>query len=70
LGGDFGSVEIHRLSECHDKLLEHKKALFELLTERWRMLVAAKYEVLLDALTSTYFESPLPENAEDSRRFG
>ena len=46
LGGDFGLAEIHRLYECHDKLLEHKKALFEHLTERWRMLFAAKYEVL------------------------
>ena len=70
LGGDFGLAEIHRLYECHDKLLEHKKALFEHLTERWRMLFAAKYEVLLYDLTSTYFESPPPENTEDIRRFG
>ena len=63
-------AEIHRLYECHDKLLEHKKALFEHLIERWRMLFAAKYEVLLYDLTSTYFESPPPENTEDIRRFG
>ena len=70
LGGDFGLVEIHRLYECHDKLLEHKKAVFEHLTERWRMLFSAKYEVLLYDLTSTYFESPPPEDPEDMRRFG
>ncbi len=51
LGGDFGLAEIHRLYACHDKLLEHKKALFEHLTERWRMLFTAKYELLLYDLT-------------------
>ena len=70
VGGDFSLVEIHRLYQCHDKLLEHKQALFEHLTERWRMLFAAKYEVLLYDLTSTYFESPPPEDCEDIRRFG
>jgi transposase len=70
LGGDFALVEIHRLYECHDKLLEHKQALFAHLTERWRTLFDAKYEVLLYDLTSTYFESPPPEDPEDIRRFG
>ncbi len=70
LGEDFGLAEIHRLYQCHDKLLEHKKALFNHLTERWRTLFAAKYEVLLYDLTSTYFESAPPEDPEDIRRFG
>ena len=70
LGEDFGLAEIHRLYQCHDKLLEHKKALFDHLTERWRTLFAAKYEVLLYDLTSTYFESAPPEDPEDIRRFG
>ena len=70
LGGDFGLAEIHRLYECHDKLLEHKTALFDHLTERWRTLFAAKYEVLLYDLTSTYFESQPPEDSGDMRRFG
>jgi hypothetical protein len=61
LGEDFGLAEIHRLYQCHDKLLEHKKALFDHLTERWRTLFAAKYEVLLYDLTSTYFESAPPD---------
>ncbi len=61
---------IHLLYACHDKHLEHKQALFEHLKERWRMLFAAKYEVLLYDLTSPYFESPPPENAEDIRWFG
>lgn len=70
LGGDFSLVEIHRLYECHDKLLEHKTALFDHLTERWRTLFDAKFEVLLYDLTSTYFESNPPEDPDDIRRFG
>jgi transposase len=70
LGGDFSLAEIHRLYQCHDKLVAHKRALFDHLTERWRDLFAAKYEVLLYDLTSTYFESNPPANAEDMRRFG
>ena len=70
LGGDFALAESHRLYECHDKLLEHKRALFEHLTARWRDLFGAKYEVLLYDLTSTYFESDPPTNPEDMRRFG
>jgi hypothetical protein len=63
LGGDFSFAEIHCLYECHDKLLEHKTALFDYFTERGRTLFDAKFEVLLYDLTSTYFESdpPLPE---------
>ncbi len=36
----------------------------------WRTLSDAKYEVLLDALPSTYFKSPPSEYALDIRRFG
>ena len=70
LGGDFALAEIHRLYECHDKILQHKRALFDHLTQRWRDLFDAKYEVLLYDLTSTYFESDPPENSADLRRFG
>ena len=70
LGADFSLVEIHRLYRCHDQLLEHKSALFDHLTERWRTLFNAKHEVLLYDLTSTYFESSPPEDPEDIRRFG
>ena len=41
LGGDFTLAEPHRLYECHDKLLAHKRALFDHLTQRWRDLFAA-----------------------------
>lgn len=70
LGSDFSLAEIHRLYDCHDKLLEHKTALFDHLTERWRTLFDAKFEVLLYDLTSTYFESNSPEDPNDIRRFG
>lgn len=70
LGGDFSLAEIHRLYECHDKLLKHKSALFDHLTERWKTLFDAKFEVLLYDLTSTYFESDPPFPEGDKRRFG
>ena len=61
LGGDFSLAEIHRLYQCHDKLVAHKAALFDHLTARWRDLFDAKYEVLLYDLTSTYFEGAAEE---------
>jgi len=70
LGSDFRLAEQHHLYECHDRLLAHKQALFDHLTERWRSLFEAKYEVLLYDLTSTYFESDPPEPSEGLRRFG
>ncbi|MBA0089353.1 MAG: IS1634 family transposase, partial [Acidobacteria bacterium Pan2503] len=36
----------------------------------WQDLFGADFEVLLYDLTSTYFESPPPENEDDKRRFG
>jgi transposase len=70
LGEDFSLVEIHKLYECHDRLLAHKAALFSHLQERWKDLFNARFEVLLYDLTSTYFESEPPENDQDKRQFG
>ena len=70
LGGDFGLAEIHKLYRCHDRLLEHKEALFDHLTERWRDLFAARFDLLLYDLTSTYFEAEPPFPEGDKRRFG
>ena len=70
LGSDFRLAEQHHLYQCHDLLLKHKRALFDHLTQRWRDLFDAKYEVLLYDLTSTYFESEPPEDASGLRRFG
>jgi transposase len=40
------------------------------LRARWQDLFAASFEVLLYDLTSTYFESPPPDDADDKRRHG
>jgi transposase len=70
LGEDFSLVEIHKLYECHDRLLEHKNALFSFLQGRWKDLFNARFEVLLYDLTSTYFESEPPFGEDDKRKFG
>src|SRR5579862_4763638 len=70
LGGDFGLAEIHKLYRCHDRLLEHKEALFDHLTGRWRDLFNARFDLLLYDLTSTYFEAEPPFADDDKRRFG
>lgn len=73
LGEDFALAEKNTLYRCHDRLLEHKKALFSHLTKRWSDLFNARYEVLLYDLTSTYFEcDPNQEPAASSRirKFG
>jgi len=58
------------LYRCLDKLCEHKGRLFSFLKERWNALFGASYDVLLYDLTSTYFESDPPEEANGLRRFG
>jgi transposase len=70
LGSDFGLAEIHKLYRCHDRLLEHKQALFDHLTSRWRDLFNARFDLLLYDLTSTYFEAEPPFPEDDKRRFG
>ena len=70
LGKDFALAEIHKLYECHGRLLEHKAALFTHLQERWKDLFNARFEVLLYDLTSTYFESDPPFAENDKRKFG
>ncbi len=73
LGEDFALAEKNTLYRCHDRLLEHKKALFAHLTNRWSDLFNTRYEVLLYDLTSTYFEcDPNQEPAASSRirKFG
>ena len=70
LGEDFDLVEIHKLYDCHDFLVAHKTALFDHLTQRWKDLFNAQFEVLLYDLTSTYFESDPPFPEKDKRKFG
>ena len=70
LGADAALADIHTLYACHDRLLEHKQAVFDHLVGRWRDLFNASFDVLLYDLTSTYFESDPPADEEDKRRFG
>jgi len=70
LGADFAVAGIHKLYRCHDRLLEHKQAVFDHLTRRWRDLFNARFDVLLYDLTSTYFEADPPFPEGDKRRFG
>jgi transposase len=51
-------------------LLEHKRALFDHLTKRWKDLFNVKFDVLLYDLTSTYFESNPPFAEDDKRKHG
>jgi transposase len=71
LGADFGLAQAHKLYACHERLLEHKEALFSHLVGRWRTLFSVDFDVLLYDLTSTYFEinaADVPEG--DKRRHG
>jgi transposase len=70
LGADLELAEIHKLYECHERLLEHKRELFTHLTGRWKDLFNAQFEILLYDLTSTYFESDPPFPEKDKRRHG
>ncbi len=68
LGEDVGLVQIDKLYRCLDKLLEHKQAFFTMLKAGWQSLFGITFDVLLYDLTSTYFESPPPD--EGLRQFG
>ena len=70
LGVDARIAQDDTLYRGHDRLLEHKDALFTHLRERWADLFHASYEVLLYDLTSTYFECDVPDSPDDPRRFG
>jgi transposase len=68
LGEDVSLVQKDKLYRCLDKLLPHKTEFFSHLTERWKTLFDASFDVLLYDLTSTYFESPPPGSGK--RQYG
>ena len=70
LGSEDSLLSKDNLYRCLDKLLKHRDALFAHLRSRWEDLFAAKFDVLLYDLTSTYFESDPPFPDGDKRRFG
>jgi transposase len=62
LDTDFAVAAKDRLYRCLDRLLPHKDDLCRHLTERWRTLFDASFDVLLYDLTSTYFEGLCEQN--------
>jgi transposase len=68
--GQDAVIDDHVLYDCHDLLLEHKRALFDHLVGRWRDLFNVSFDVLLYDLTSTYFEISPPLSEVDKRQFG
>jgi len=68
LGEDFRLAQKDTLYRCHDRLAQHKEALFVHLRGKWEDLFRTSFDVLLYDLTSTYFESNPP--FEGKRRFG
>ena len=70
LGADDGLAGIHTLYARYDRLLEHKRAVFDHLVQRWRDLFNVEFDVLLYDLTSTHFEANPPFDDEDKRTYG
>ena len=68
LGEDIALVQPNNLYRCLDKLTAHKQLMFTFLSERWKDLFQADFEVLLYDLTSTYFECDPPSDGK--RKFG
>jgi transposase len=68
LGEDIALVQPNNLYRCLDKLTAHKQSMFTFLSERWKDLFQADFDVLLYDLTSTYFECDPPNGGK--RKFG
>jgi len=66
---DAAVAEKDRLYRCLDRMVEHKEALETHLTERWRDLFGARFDVLLYDLTSTYFEGEVEEVKQAKRGY-
>ncbi len=69
LGLDFAVAEKDRLYRCLDRILEHKRALFVYLRQRWQDLFEAQFDVLLYDLTSTYLEGEAEEIPKAKRGY-
>lgn len=62
LATDLAVAEKDRLYRCLDRLLPYKNELCRFLTEKWKTLFDARFDVLLYDLTSTYFEGSCAGN--------
>src|SRR5437588_2860996 len=69
MGTGFEVAEKDRLYRCLDRVLEHKQELFVYLKQKWADLFGADFEVLLDDLTSTYFEGEIEQNPKAKRGY-
>ena len=58
---DFAAARKDRLYRCLDRLLPHKDERCRFLTEKWKTLFDARFDVWLYDLTSTYFEGSCAE---------
>jgi len=70
LGADHRLATNDTLYRRLDQPVKHKAALFSDLQQRWKDLFAAEFDVMLNDLTSTGFESDPPFGEGDKRRFG
>ena len=59
---DFAVAGKDRLYRCLDRILAHKDAFCQFVSERWKTLFDASFDVLLYDLTSTYFEGQAERN--------
>lgn len=69
LDTDERVAEKDRLYRALDRILEHKAALEEHLSQRWKDLFGATFDVLLYDLTSTYFEGEAQEVEKAQRGY-
>jgi transposase len=69
LGVDFAVAEKDRLYRCLDRILAHRKELFQHLQQRWKTLFDAQFDVLLYDLTSTYVEGAAELNPKAKRGY-
>ena len=69
LGVDFAVAEKDRLYRCLDRILEHRKDLFQHLQQRWKTLFDVQFDVLLYDLTSTYVEGAAELNPKAKRGY-
>lgn len=70
LESDFAPAAKDTLYRCQDRLIEHMYELFEFLVGRWGELFAARFDVLLYDLTSTYFQTDELRGSDGLRQLG
>jgi hypothetical protein len=64
---DVRAVQDDTLYRAHDRVLQHREALFAHLRQRWVARFNARYEVLRYELTRAYFECDVPDDTNDPR---